>query len=185
MLLAALAFGIEAMHRRGPAARPMLYLLAWAGLGTFLLHAVSPAVGIGVFNVGYLTFLLSLGLPVLAQAVAAIPIGGIPIVPLAAVALVWIGAGLAVKRLRGDSEPDPHLISQGLQEAGVRTVLTDSAALACYLRSEHVVLDRPFGLGRDLQFDCSGCPRPIAVIDDANVGHGPRPGPGPTARIGH
>lgn len=183
VLLTALGFGGEAMRRRGPETRPLLLLLAWAGLGTFALHALAPAIGIGVFNVGYLTFLLPLGCLVLAQAVAAIPIRAAA--PLAAIALVGVGAGLAIKRLHSDTEPDPHLISRELRSAGVRTILTNSAVIAYYLRVEHPVLDRPFNLGRDRESDCTACPRPIAIVDDSDVGSGARPGPGPVARVGH
>jgi 4-amino-4-deoxy-L-arabinose transferase-like glycosyltransferase len=186
VLLAALAFGLEAMRRRGRAVRPLMYLLAWAGLGTFVVHAVAAAAGIGVFNVGYLVFLLPLGCLVLAHAVEAAPFRAVAVVPLVAIVLVAFGAGFAVKRLGGDSEPDPHLISQGLRAAGVRTVLTNSAVMVYYLqRGTHVILDRPFDLGRDLQYDCSTCRNPLAVVDDVNVGSGARPGRGPAARLGH
>src|SRR5205807_10109454 len=182
-LVAVVALGAVAMRRAGPAQRPLLMILAWAGLGTLLLHALAPVIGVGIFDVGYLTFLIPLGCVAFAAAVASLPIRGA--VPLAFLALALVGAGLTVKRLRNDSEPDPGAISALVRAGRARTVLTNSAVIAYYLRGSNTILDRPFNLGHDLERDCARCHRPIAVVDDANVGAGARPGPGTTARVGH
>jgi hypothetical protein len=183
VLLAVLAYGAIGLHRLGERARPLTALVAIAGSGTFALHALAPAVNIGIFNVGYLTFLIPLGCIVIAQAVATVPVKRA--VPIAAAALVVFGAAFTVKRMHNDSEPDPHTISALTENAHARTILTNSAVIDYYLRNEHVILDRPFGLGPDRETGCPGCIAPIAVVDDADVGNGSRPGPGATMAAGH
>ncbi len=183
VLIAVIAYGAVGLYRLGERARPLAVLVGFAGIGTFLLHALAPAVNVGIFNVGYLTFLIPLGCIVIAQAVAAIPLR--PAIPVAAAALVVFGAAFTVKRLRNDTEPDPHAIAAVLQKAYVRTVLTNSAVVDYYLRDEHVILDRPFNLGPDHETNCAGCVPPVAVVDDANVGSGARPGPGASTAVGH
>ncbi|MGI8428126.1 MAG: glycosyltransferase family 39 protein [Solirubrobacteraceae bacterium] len=182
-LIGGLAYGARAMRRAGARERPLLVILAWCGLGTLLLHALAPAVGVGIFDVGYLTFLIPVGLIGLARAVAAVPIR--VLVPVASLALVLAGAGLTIKRMRSDAEPDPHALSTRLDREGAKTILTNSAVIAYYLRGRHPILDRPFNIGEDRERDCSGCVGPIAVVDDAGVGSGARPGPGRVTRIGH
>lgn len=183
VLVAALAYGFYAMARHGRTARPLRVLVAWTLLGTLVAHALAPAVGIGIFNVRYLTILIPLGCILLAEAVAAVPIRAA--VPIACVGLAGVGLGVTVRRFRHEPEPDPHVIADLVGRAGAQTVLTNSAVVAYYLRAQHVILDRPLGLGRGLEGDCARCPRPLAVVDDAGVGAGPRPGPGPTWRVGH
>lgn len=182
-LLAVVAYGLRAMWLRRRDARALFVLLACAGAGTLVLHMLGPAVGVGIFDVRYLTFLIPLACVVLAQAVAVVPMRGL--VPIAAGVLSLAGIGLAIKRLHRETEPDPHAISELVRADKARTILTNSAAIAYYFRADHAILDRPLNFGRDLETGCPTCPRPIAVVDDTQVGSGPRPGPGPAVRVGH
>lgn len=183
VLLGVMAAGVRAMARRGAAARPLLVLVGFAGVGTLVLTALAPAVGIGIFNVGYLTILIPVGVIPLAAAIAAIPIRAIS--SIAAVALMLAGAAFAVKRSHKAPDINPAAIDSAIHADHARTILTNSAVIAYYFRRNGVILDRPFNLGPELQQDCTGCTKPIAVVDDANVGNGARPGPGTAVRIGH
>lgn len=182
-LVAVMALGVRVIARRGPAARPLLVLVSFAGIGTLGLSALAPALGIGIFNVGYLTVLIPLGAIPLAAAVAAIPIRRI--VPIAAAAVLVAGVVFAVKRSREAPDINVPAIASVLHTGHVRTVLTNSAVVAYYFRNDGAILDRPFNLGAGLQGSCGGCARAVAVVDDANVGSGARPGPGRTVQIGH
>jgi len=183
VLIAVMAAGARVIASRAHNARPLLVLLGWAAIGTLVLTALAPAFGIGIFNVGYLTILIPLGVIPLAAALAAIPIRAV--IPISSAALVFAGAALAVKRSHEAADIDVSAIASVVRAEHVRTVLTNSAVVAYYFRDDNAILDRPFGLGPGRAGDCGNCTRPIAVIDDENVGTGARTGPGLTVPVGH
>ena len=65
-------------------------------------------------------------------------------------------------------------------------MLTNSAAMAFYLRELQPRLDRPFGLGRGLDAACAPprCETAFAIVDDTRVAGGLRPGPGERSVFG-
>ncbi|MEA2497287.1 MAG: hypothetical protein QOJ29_5198, partial [Thermoleophilaceae bacterium] len=154
-------------------------IAAVAGI-TLVLHAVTHWVGPDVFAPRYLTELIPL---------ATIAVGfAIPqrmqVVAIVAIALLAVGVG--IKRAQGSDEPDIKaigaLVTPGAKN---RTVLTNSAVVAYYLRDLHPRLDRPFGLGPGLESGCVGpCRASFLIVDDRRVANSPRVGPGAAHSFG-
>jgi hypothetical protein len=183
VLLVVLIGAAVVLYRRGSEARPLLVLVVFAGLGTFLLHMAAALVGTGIFNVGYLTFVIPMGAVLMGAAVSSLSLR--LIVPAVCCALVLVGAGLAVQRLHEAPDIQVSAIRSILQRAQVHTVLTNSAVVDYYFQSEGAILDRPFNLGAGREDDCGNCAQPIAVVDDSDVAGGARLGPGSTQTVGH
>ncbi len=180
LVLAALAVGASAVVWRR--SRVAFWLFAGVGAGTLLLHALVALAGPDVFAQRYLTFLVPLAAALLGGAVTAIPWR--LAAPVAAAALTLVGIAVIVQRADRELEPDPAPVRAAAERAGARTVLTNSATAAYYLRGLDVVVDRPFGIGPgcDPELGCPAiavaadvgcgerCDGPIVVVDDARAG---------------
>jgi hypothetical protein len=154
-------------------------LLAGTALGVLVLHAVVHVVGPDVFAPRYLTELVPLGAAVAGIAVARLRSRAA--VPVAAAALVALAVAVVVQRTGRDTEPDIAAVARLVApSARGRTVLTNSAVVAYYLRDLHPRLDRPFGLGPRCG---ASCPRQL-VVEDLRVANSPRPGSGPAHAFG-
>jgi hypothetical protein len=165
--------------------RPGFFLFPVAAVVVLAGHAAATVVGPDIFAQRYLTAVIPLGCVVLACAVT--QLRWAPAVPAVAAALVVLGAAVFVTRTGRELEPDPRPVAAYLaQHAGRRPVLTNSAVVKYYLRSRRPRLDRPFGLGRGLDSACAPphCDAAFAVVDDARVAGGPRPGQGRRASYG-
>ena len=158
-------------------------IIGVAAGGTLALHAVTHWVGPDVFAPRYLTELIPLGAAALGYALAEstreIAIGAL-------VAIAALGVAVGVKRAGGNDEPDLAAIGKLIAPAAKgRTVLTNSAVVAYYLRGLHPRLDRPFGLGPGLESGCvDGCRLPFLIVDDTRVANSPRIGPGAAHAFG-
>jgi 4-amino-4-deoxy-L-arabinose transferase-like glycosyltransferase len=178
-LVAALAVTVVLLRRRAarePGARILLWLAGATAAGALVLHAASPLADLGVFQERYLTGLIPLGAALLAAGVDSLPWR--PAVPLAAVALLGVGAAVVVQRYDRETEPDYGRVERIIRRAEVRTVLTNSAVAAYYLRDLDTTLDRPFNLGRGREARTG---QPYAVVDEAWRA---RPGPGERTDVG-
>jgi Dolichyl-phosphate-mannose-protein mannosyltransferase len=178
-LVAALAAAVVLLRRRAarePGARILLWLAGGTAVGALVLHALSPVVDLGVFQERYLTGLIPLGAALLAAGVDSLPWR--PAVPLAAVALLGVGAAVVIQRYDRETEPDYGRVERILDRAEVRRVLTNSAAAAYYLRDLDTTLDRPFNLGRGQEAESEP---PYAVVDEAWRA---RAGPGERTTVG-
>jgi hypothetical protein len=178
-LVAALAAAAVRLRRRAarePGARILLWLAGGTAAGALILHALSPLADLGVFEERYLTGLIPLGAALLAAGVDSLPWR--PAVPLAVIALLGAGAAVVVQRYDRETEPDYGRVEQIIRRADVRTVLTNSAVAAYYLRDLDTKLDRPFNLGRGREATTE---RPYAVVDEAWRA---RPGPGQRTDVG-
>ena len=101
-----------------------------------------------------------------------------PALPLAAVVLLALGVAVFVHREGRELEPDLRRAEALARAVDARVILTNSSAVAFYLRHLQVVLDRPFGLGPGLEQATYARRLPYAVVDHRRIGGGPRPGPG-------
>ena len=173
-LLGLLALGAR---RAGP-------LLGGTAVALLGLHAACSLVGPDVFAQRYLTALIPLGCVLAAQAVVSVPWR--PALPLAAAALLALGAAVFATRVDRELEPDWAPVRAALAERGGRPVLTNSAVGAYYLRDLDPLLDRPFGLGSGRDTDCvpPHCATAFAIADDTRVAGGARPGPGEPRAFG-
>jgi 4-amino-4-deoxy-L-arabinose transferase-like glycosyltransferase len=174
----ALAATLLARSGRGEAVR----LLGATALGTLVLHAVATLLGPDIFAQRYLTGLIPLAAALLAGGVAAIPWK--PAVPLAAVALLGTGAAVFATRHDRELEPDMAPVKALIDDSGPRTVVTNSARVAFYLRELHPRLDRPLGFGTDAEEACEPACFPLAIVDDSRAPAGVRDGPGETHVFG-
>ena len=162
------AVGIWAFQR----APRLLWQVAALVLG---LHAVTHWIGPDIFAPRYLTELIPLAAIALGCALAA---SGRRIQIAGMVCIAALGIGVAIKRTRGNGEPDVAAIGRIVAPAARgRRVLTNSAVVAYYLRGLHPHLDRPFGLGRGMR-------GPAVVVEDTRVANSPRPGTGPSRSFG-
>jgi hypothetical protein len=91
-----------------------------------------------------------------------------------------MGVAVVVQRSGADDEPDIAAIGRVIAPAAKgRTLLSNSAVVAYYLRDLKPRLDRPFGLGPGLEAGCvARCRAPFLVVDDTRVANSPRVGPG-------
>jgi 4-amino-4-deoxy-L-arabinose transferase-like glycosyltransferase len=159
--------------------RTAVILIAGTGAGALVLHALTALVGPDVFASRYMTALIPLGAALVGGAVAALPWRAA--VPAVALALVAVGAAVIVQRTGRELEPDYARAAPVVRAAGARMVLTNSAVIEYYLRDPRPTLDRPFGLGPGREARTKA---PYAVVDDARVGAGARPGRGRRGAIG-
>jgi hypothetical protein len=176
-----IAAAVALLARRGR--RDAVTLLGVTALGTLLLHAVATLLGPDIFAQRYLTSLIPLALALLAGAVTVAPWRRTP--AAAAVLLVVLGAAVFVQRHDRELEPDIAPVEALIERSGERSVLTNSARVAFYLRHLHPRLDRPLGFGVDAEEACGpDCDVPLAVIDDERAPAGVRAAPGETHVFG-
>ena len=97
--------------------------------------------GLDLFSTRYLTALLPLSAALLACGVALVPWR--PALPLAAVVLLALGVAVFVHREGRELEPDLRRAEALARAVDARVILTNSSAVAFYLRHLQVVLDRP------------------------------------------
>jgi hypothetical protein len=146
--------------------------------GTLALHAITHWLGPDVFAPRYLTELIPLAAIAVGFAVAQMQR---ELQVAVAVGIAALAVGVAVKRTGGNDEPDYKAIARVVVPAARgRTVLTNSAVVAYYMRGLHPHLDRPFGL----RAPCAGCRPPFLIVDDTRVANSPRPGPGSAHAFG-
>jgi uncharacterized membrane protein len=158
-------------------------LLGVTAVGTLLLHGVATLLGPEIFAQRYLTSLIPLAIALLAGAVAVAPWRGA--VPVATVLLLALGGAVFAVRHDRELEPDMAPVEALIAASGERTVLTNSARVAFYLRDLDVRLDRPLGFGVDTEERCGPrCPVPLAIVDDDRPPAGVREGPGETHVFG-
>lgn len=122
-----------------------------------------------------------------ARALRARAAGARRAVPVAvAVVLALVAVAVAIRRAHGNDEPDIAGIGRLVAPAARgRTVITNSAVVAYYLRGLHPRLDRPFGLGPGLEARCgTHCKVGFLVVDDTRVAGGIRTGPGQAHQFG-
>jgi 4-amino-4-deoxy-L-arabinose transferase-like glycosyltransferase len=152
--------------------------------GTLGLHAIAHWLGADVFAPRYLTELIPLGAGAIGIWIA--QWHGKQLRVAAAVALAAMGVAVVVQRSGADDEPDIAAIDRVIAPAAKgRTVLTNSAVVAYYLRGLNPRLDRPFGLGPGLEAGCvASCRAGFLVVDDTRVANSPRIGPGPAHLFG-
>jgi hypothetical protein len=153
--------------------------LAVVAIATLALHAITHWLGPDVFAARYLTELIPLaaiaaGIAT-AQADKRIQIA-------AAIALALLGVAVGIRRATATEEPNYNAIARAITPAARhRTVLTNSAVIAYYLRDVHPHVDRPFGL----RAPCGEpCKPPFLIVDDTRVGPGARTGPGSAHAFG-
>jgi len=160
-----------------------LWLFAVVPLAIFVLHVLASAVGPDVFDARYMTTLIPFAVALVAAGVQAVPWRWA--MPAAALAAAGLAVAVVVQRSGPSVQPDPRPAGELAQQAGARTVLTNSPVIAFYLRDRNVRLDRPFGLG-NAEPRCipPACPRPLAVIEDSRLPGGVRPGPGQPTALG-
>ena len=178
-VLAALGAAAWMLARARPRRSAALWILGGTLAGGVVLHGLVALVGPDVFAQRYLLSALVPAAALLGGAVALVPWR--PAVPLAAAALAVLAVTVLVQRTGRELEPDPAAVRAAVARGGERTVLTNSAVQAFYLRDRRVVLDRPFGLGRGRG---AACGERCTVVDDKRVAGGARSGPGTRTAIG-
>ena len=180
-LAAAFAGAWIVLWRRAAALRAPLVLVASAGLGTLVLHAVIHALGgPHLFAARYLVIIAPIGVIIAAGAVALAAAGRRWLMPAAAIALLAVGAASAVRRLDSDAARDPDRYRTYLADEGVQTAITNNAAVIHYLPDQRVVFAAT-GITPALVQSCAtAAPLPLAVLDDSDIGesHIVRPGTG-------
>jgi hypothetical protein len=160
------------------ASRVAFWLLGGVMIAAVVMHFVVAAVDTNIFEERYMTTVIALAAAVLAGAISTFRWR--LAVPATAVVLAALGIGIAVTRAGKEYEPDSPGAVAVVKAHGYRTILTNSAVVAFYGRTLHVVLDRPFGLGAGREHSCAPT---CAVVDDARFG-GVRPGPGRRITLG-
>jgi 4-amino-4-deoxy-L-arabinose transferase-like glycosyltransferase len=161
-----------------PATRAVLMIATTAAL-VLIGSAIAPAFGTEIFNERYLTILIPLGAALIAAAVGQLDARGLWVG--AGVAVAVIGVAVFVQRFGREYEPDLAPVRTVVAALHPRTVLTNSAVVAYYLRRLPVVVDRPFGLGVGRE---ASCPSLCVIVEDTRVPGGVRPGPGPSRLVG-
>ena len=181
LIAAALAAAVWMLSSRGK--RDALWLFGVTALGTLVLHGFATLLGPEIFAQRYLTSLIPLVIALLAGAVALVPWR--PALPVAAALLLALGGAVFALRHDRELEPDMAPIEALIERSGERTVLTNSARVAYYLRDMDLRLDRPLGFGTDTEKSCGPrCPVPLAIVDDSRAPAGVRQGPGQTHVFG-
>lgn len=158
--------------------------IIWAtAAGTLVLHAIVHWVGPDIFAPRYLTELIPLA--AIAVGIAAAQMQR-ELQVAVVVGIAALGIAVGIKRTGGNDEPDYKGVARLLQSAaGNRTVLTNSAVVAYYMRDVHPHLDRPFGLGRGLLPGCVPlCGGSYLIVDDTRIANGPRRGRGRAHEFG-
>ncbi|HEX4734333.1 MAG TPA: hypothetical protein VH247_07960 [Thermoleophilaceae bacterium] len=151
--------------------------------GTLVLHAVVHWIGPDVFAPRYLTELIPLA--AIAVGIAAAQMQR-ELQVAVVIGIAALGVAVGIKRTGGNEEPDYKGVAKLLESAATnRTVLTNSAVVAYYMRDAHPHLDRPFGLGRGLLPGCVPlCGGSYLIVDDTRVANGPRRGRGRAHQFG-
>jgi hypothetical protein len=183
LLLGALALAATWLWRRwgrlarlGDGQREIaVWLLVVMPAAAVVLHALASIPGPEIFDSRYLVALIPFACALLAAGVDALPWRFA--VPAVAAGLLALGVAVFVQRYDRELHPDVEPAGEAVRAAGAGTVLTNSPVVAFYLRDLDPRLDRPFGLGND-EPDCAGCPRPLAIVEDARLPGGVRAGPG-------
>jgi hypothetical protein len=163
-------------------------IITVTAIGTLVLHAITHWIGPDVFAPRYLTELIPLGAIAIGMAVADVRRAEIRRAPMrraataaACIGIAAIGVAVGIRRANQNDEPDYNAIATAIRPAAKgRTVLTNSAVIAYYLRDLHPRLDRPFGL----KAACRGCTPPFLIVEDTRVANSPRPGPGHATAFG-
>ena len=183
-LLAVVLVLALAMRALARADARLARVLGVVGIGTLALHALAHWIGPDVFAPRYLTELIPLGAAAIGAALAQARVREVRVA--AAVAIAALGVAVVVQRWGENDEPDYDEIA-ALVEPGARgrTVITNSAVIAYYLRDLDPHLDRPFGLGPGLEAACAHpCREPFLVVDDMRVANSPRLGAGRAQAFG-
>jgi hypothetical protein len=180
LIVAALAAAVAMLRARGK--DDALRLLGLTALGTLALHAVATLFGPEIFAQRYLTSLVPLALVVVAGAVVLVQWRWATAVATAL--LLGLGGAVFAQRHGRELEPDVQPVLAFLERSGERTVLTNSARVAYYLRDLRPRLDRPLGFGSDAEAACEPACPPLAIVDDARAPAGVRTGPGRTKAFG-
>ena len=151
--------------------------------GTLVLHAVVHWLGPDVFAPRYLTELIPLA--AIAVGIAAAQMQR-ELQVAVVIGIAALGVAVGIKRTGGNDEPDYKGVAQLLESAASnRTVLTNSAVVAYYMRDVHPHLDRPFGLGHGLQSNClMDCGGVYLIVDDTRIANGARIGRGHAHQFG-
>jgi hypothetical protein len=193
VLLAALGVAARWLWQRGSKLERLgdnqreiaFWLLAVAPAAAVVLHAVASIPGPEVFDSRYLVGLIPFACALLATGVDALRWRWA--MPVAAACLLALGVAVFVQRDGRELQPDIAPAAALVDDAGARTVLTNSAVVAYYLRDsgEGVRLDRPFGLGNE-EPACAppSCQRPLAIVEDSRLPGGVRAGPGTATPLG-
>ena len=161
------------------------WLLVVAPAAAVVLHAVASVPGPEIFDSRYLVGLIPFACALLATAIDALPWRWA--MPAATACLLALAVAVFVQRDSRDLQPDVTPAAELVDSSGARTVLTNSAVVAYYLRDSgaDVRLDRPFGLGNDEPGCAAGaCPGPIVVVEDSRLPGGVRGGPGAVTAFG-
>jgi hypothetical protein len=175
LVVAALTAAVLLLRARGK--HDALRLLGVTALGTLALHAVATLLGPDIFQQRYLTSLIALAVALLAGGVVLAPWRWAT--PVAATALLSLGAAVFAQRHDRELEPDMEPVAALIEGSGERTVLTNSARAVFYLRDLRPHLDRPLGFGTDAEAACGPrCPVALAIVDDSRAPAGVRTGPG-------
>ena len=181
LIAAALTAAVMVLRSRGK--REALWLFGVTALGTLALHAVATLLGPDIFQQRYLTSLIALAVALLAGGVAHAPWRWAT--PVAAAGLLVMGVAVFAQRYDRELEPPMAPVRALIEQSGERTVITNSARVAFYLRDLHPRLDRPLGFGADAEKACGPrCPVALAIVDDARAPAGVRVGPGNTEVFG-
>lgn len=164
-------------HER-PAARRLLDLLVASALLTLVLHAIASFAGTHIFDQRYFTTLIPVAAALAGAGLAALSWRAAA--PAAALALALVATAVAHQRTGREYEADLRPLAAAVRGAHVSTVLTNSAVVSFYLRAEHPILDRPFGLlDRRVTRPCGrGC----AIVEDSRAPGGLRGAPAPETR---
>jgi hypothetical protein len=176
--LLAILVAVAVVLRRARANRAVRVIATTAAL-TAAGHALAPSFGTEVFNERYLTVLIPLGAALVAAAVE--HTGARRRWRAAAALVLLVAVAVFVQRNGREYEPDLAPVRTAVTALHPRTVLTNSAVVAYYLRRLPVTVDKPFGLGPGREPECAS---PCVIVDDSRVPGGARAGPGPARLIG-
>jgi uncharacterized membrane protein len=177
LLLIVLGAAGTLVWKRG--SRAALVFLAGVSAAMATLHFAVGLLGPDIFQRRYLTAMIPLAAGLLAAAVVTLRLRWAA--PAAAIVLVGLGVGILATRLGRELEPDGERIAALVRAHNPRTVLTNSAPMAYYLRDIHALLDRSLGFGAGREGDCLD---PCVIVDDERFPGGVRSGPGRRIRAG-
>jgi hypothetical protein len=181
LIVAALAAAVALLAARAQGAA--IRLLGVTALATLGLHAVATLLGPDIFAQRYLTSLIPLAAAILAGGIVHAPWRHAP--AAATALLLALGVAVFAQRHGRELEPDLAPVEALLERSGERSVVTNSARIAFYLRELRPHLDRPLGFGLDAEAACGPrCPVALAIVDDARAPAGVRDGPGETYVFG-
>ncbi len=167
-----------AAEPRSLSSRSML-VLATTGVLVLVGHALVAVLGLAIFKQRYLTALIPIGAALIATAMTRQPFPWLQGAAVAAVAL----AAVAVFLQRYHRQYDPSLgpVRAAVAAAHPRTVLTNSAVVAYYLRGLNPVFG-PLGFPPGLERSCAS---PCLLVEDSRIPGGTRAGLGQSRRVGY